>query len=307
VILAASHNHSGPGGLTKNPLLTFAMGKFDQKLYDTYVETFVKLVIDASKSRTAAEVAVARGEAPELQRNRRSKHYEGEAPVDPEVLVVRVGPTTLVNYTAHGTVLGAENMLVSGDWQGAFQRAIEKRLSWTVLYTNGAEGDISPHTPDGADDFERCEKMGDALAAHVEKILGDIEKPTSDVTLTYVEETATLPKPSNPFVPTKSVFGVLAINDAAFLCVPGEMTAELGLELKRKFRERGFKHVAIIGLANDHLGYFLTAEQFKKGGYEHDVSFYGSGMGEFLIREYDKLGERVHAQDRSGESKRGSR
>ncbi|MBI4538257.1 MAG: hypothetical protein HY704_01935, partial [Gemmatimonadetes bacterium] len=39
----------------------------------------------------------------------------------------------------------------------------------------------------------------------------------------------------------------------------------------------------------DHLGYFLTKEQYRKGGYEKDVSFYGSGMAEFLWNAFDRL------------------
>jgi hypothetical protein len=70
------------------------------------------------------------------------------------------------------------------------------------------------------------------------------------------------------------------------------MGVELGLELKRRFRARGFREVGILGLANDHLGYFLTREQYKKGGYERDVSFYGPGMGEFLIGALERLCEK---------------
>lgn len=275
LILAASHNHSGPGALSKNPLLQIALGKFDPALYDSYVKIVADLVIAAEKNARSADLEIARGSAPELQRNRRSKYYEGTPPVDPEIVVLRVGDVTLTNYTAHGTVLGDENMLLSGDWPGAFQRRMNG------LYWNGAEGDISPRAPEGTDDFERCEKMGAALAAKVEALTYE---SMGRVRLAYAEETVDLPKAALPVLPKKSVLGVLKINDVLFFLFPGEPCVELGLELKRKY-----PGCVVVGLANDHLGYFLTKEQYKKGGYEKDVSFYGSGMAEFLLKTFDRL------------------
>ena len=44
-----------------------------------------------------------------------------------------------------------------------------------------------------------------------------------------------------------------------------------------------------MGLANDHLGYFLTQAEMKKGGYEAGVSFYGDDFGEKLTLELGRL------------------
>lgn len=294
LIIAASHNHSGPGALSRNPLVQIATGKFDAGLYETYVGRFVELVCAAARNRRPARAAASSGTAPELQRNRRARFYAGNPPLDPEIVVLKVGAAILTSYAAHGTVLGAENFLLSGDWPGAFQRALERRIGDTALYANGAEGDLSPAAPDGRDDFERCEKLGEALADRVEALVrgegSHVER------LAYIEEGVDLPKATMPFLPTKSVIGVLVVNDAAFLCVPGEMSAELGVELKRRFRARGYRHVAILGLANDHLGYFLTEEQYRKGGYERDVSFYGPKMGEFLLGAFGRIGDRLQGR-----------
>jgi hypothetical protein len=40
-----------------------------------------------------------------------------------------------------------------------------------------------------------------------------------------------------------------------------------------------------MGLANDHLGYLLTAAEMKKGGYEAGMSFFGDDFGETLAQE----------------------
>src|SRR5207247_5574245 len=115
-------------------------------------------------------------------------------PVEPALQVLLVvdelsQPLAIVgNSTAHGTVLGDRNFLVSGDWQGAYQRALEARFpSATALYTNGAEGDIAPSSPGGETDFDRCESLGTALADRTADLARTIEKTTGTARMSYVE------------------------------------------------------------------------------------------------------------------------
>ena len=39
----------------------------------------------------------------------------------------------------------------------------------------------------------------------------------------------------------------------------------------------------LAGLANDTLGYALTPEDYKQGGYEACMSFYGKNTGPFFV------------------------
>ena len=289
VILAATHNHSGPGGLVRYPddplvklLVAPAMGAFDAKLYDACVDRFVEV---ATKARDAAKESVpsfATLDVPEFTRNRRAEHYKAAAPVDPALggLFLDDRPA-LLNYTAHGTVLGAKNMLISSDWPGPLAAKLD------CLVTNGAEGDIAPNAPGGADGFERCVKMAEGLAAKVPG-LAELRTPVTPA-LRYIEREITLPKSTMPFMPKTSVIGLLVFGEAVLVCVPGEMGVELGLQLKKALLGRGFRHAWILGLANDHLGYFLTEEQFRKGGYEASISFYGARMGPWLVERLLEL------------------
>jgi hypothetical protein len=302
VILAASHNHSGPGALARG-MWVAAMGPFDPELLEELIER-LKGAVEASRAaRRPARLAFARARAPELSHNRR--HPDG--PTDPEVNLLYVTdpedrPLAIVtNFAAHGTVLSDKNFQLSADWPGMFQRALEARVGGVALYTNGAEGDLAPSPPSGGDPFERCRWMGEALSEIVANRLGTIEKVTGDVTMSYVERGVDLPSPTLPLAPRKSVLGLLTINGTQLFCVPGEPCVELGLELKRRFPGSW-----IVGLANDHLGYFLTEEEYRKGGYERKVSFYGPTMGPWLVRRLEELGEREHAQNSPGQSKGGS-
>src|SRR4029079_2315924 len=198
------------------------------------------------------------------------------------LLVVNATPqpmAVVANFAAHGTVLSDQNFLVSGDWQGALQRDLEARLpTGTALYTNGAEGDIAPSAPSGENGFEKCESLGRALAERTANLVATIDKTTGTVRMSYAERGVYLPTLTLLLAPKTSVIGLLEINGTRMFCFPGEPVVELGLELKKRFPGSW-----VLGLANDHLGYFLTEEGYALGGYERRVSFYGSKMGPWLV------------------------
>src|SRR5207302_1447015 len=85
----------------------------------------------------------------------------------------------------------------------------------------------------------------------------------------------------------------IGLNDVLLVSIPGELIAELGMRIKAHAREKGWKLPVIVGLANDHLGYFLTAAEFRKGGYEARISFFGEQFGEDLTAAVEKLADQV--------------
>ena len=58
---------------------------------------------------------------------------------------------------------------------------------------------------------------------------------------------------------------VMRIGDLALVVLPGEIFVEFGLAIKA---QAPFDQVAVVGLANDHIGYVPTEEAFRQGGYE---------------------------------------
>jgi hypothetical protein len=303
LVLAASHTHSSLGALAPG-FWQIAIGPFDPALREEVVAKLKKAVDAARASTRPARLAFARTEVAGLSRNRRSP----SGPVDPELGVMAVldaqsRPLAVVaNFAAHPTILSERVRLLSGDWPGVFQRALEERAGCPVLYLNGAEGDVAPRAPGGSGEFGRAEAMGRALAERAASLLTGIEKRGGEGTIRYVERGVDLPSPTLPSHPTRSVLGLLELGGTKMYCVPGEPCAALGLELKRRF-----PGAWVVGLANDHLGYFLTEEDYRKGGYERMMSFYGPGMGAWLVDGLATLGEGDHAQDRPGQPKGRSR
>jgi hypothetical protein len=80
--------------------------------------------------------------------------------------------------------------------------------------------------------------------------------------------------------------GAVRIGDLLIAGVPGEMSAELGLSVKKTIASGGVKHATIGGIANEWISYILSSNQYTNGaGYESSVSFYGPGLGEVISTE----------------------
>lgn len=75
---------------------------------------------------------------------------------------------------------------------------------------------------------------------------------------------------------------VMRIGDFALAALPGEIFVEFGLTIKA---HAPFDTVAVVGLANDHIGYVPTEEAFRQGGYETwrtPTSWSAPGTGEAM-------------------------
>lgn len=322
VVMTASHTHSAPIGLEPRSKNNVRPLRFHDA---TYCERIVERVAGALRKASQALVPVrfahATVEVPGMVRNRRVPAYDygprtfaaPEAPgevIDRELVVLHFtdasGHTlaTLVNLAAHATVLGPRNMLVSADWPGAVQRAVEATLGGTCLYTNGAQGNVAPGTGKDEADFPELEAYGDALAARVVRAVESM-RPTSPGTFGVTSEVVELPpvtiQSENPllklglirraaegivgrYYPRTTRMTALRIDDVGLAAIPGELFTELGLAWKARARKAGIGRPVLLGLANDAIGYVPPREAFgTTGGYEVSMCFYGPALGELIV------------------------
>jgi neutral ceramidase len=71
-------------------------------------------------------------------------------------------------------------------------------------------------------------------------------------------------------------------SDTAIVCLPAEIFAEFGLEIKEA---SPFKRTMVITICNDRPGYVPTLKAFKEGGYEVINSRFKAGGGEAMVKE----------------------
>ena len=50
----------------------------------------------------------------------------------------------IANYPIHGTVLGGENLLISGDAPGIVSEYVEEKMGAPLIFINGAAGNLAP-------------------------------------------------------------------------------------------------------------------------------------------------------------------
>ncbi len=293
LMMSATHTHSGSGGLARDVHWWIAMGVYDDKLFRETAAATAQAVLDAFAALRPARLGVKLDTLDGFNRNRRVDN----GPRDTDFTLLRVDGAdgapmgVLVNYAAHPTILGSDDMLVSADFPGALCRELEQRHgeAFTAIFTNGDEGDMSPNTPGGETQWDRVEAMGRALADEVDKRLPAIQT-NSRVLLRAGTRKIRLPTPKIPLIfPGDVLIGYWQVQDAIFLAVPGEMCVDVGVGVKGAVKGLGQASTTIIGLANDHLGYFTSPEGLKRGGYEADMNFYGPDIGATFERGFRAL------------------
>ena len=205
-------------------------------------------------------------------------------------------------------------MQVSAEWPGYLQSELQRLIGngVTAMYFNGAEGDQSTILSSPKKGYEKIEIYGKIIATKAFNLYQTI-KPGKVKAFNYTYRTITLPEhaahPSfmktggeeyglsektvkivmDVLAPKEAGLGAVRIGDLLISGVPGEMTAGLGLNIKKTVAEAGIKHVVIGGLASEWISYILSADQYINGeGYESSVSFYGPGLGELISKEVIK-------------------
>jgi neutral ceramidase len=311
LFLVASHTHHGPVIELDNwPREKPYVRDLESKL--------VGLIRQADAARVPARYTLASAESA-LNRNRQSKR--ADAPVDRELLVMRVEDLTgkplavAVNFAAHPTMLPDKLMKFSADYPGAMAKAVEASSGVPCLFLQGAAGDLSPNGP------RDHEAFGRRLGEDVLKLLKDAKPPAAKGTdlLARREELTFEARVdvSNPFVrmtleraffpeligffakeykagvrPTLTV----AVLDGAvgFVGVSGEFFCDHALSLKRRAR---LPHLFVLGYCNDYQQYFPTIQAASEGGYgtipPMAASELGAGervMDRALIRLYQLRG-----------------
>jgi neutral ceramidase len=286
LMVCATHTHSGPGAYGKGLFATIALGAYREAVFTHLADGMARALKEAAGSLQPAKLAIGEAQLPDFMRNRRKAKIK-----DPALWLMRVDAVdgkplaALVNLTAHGTVLGEENLQFSGDWMAFTQELMEREVPGLVaLYANGAEGDISPNIPDNSSTFDGARAHGERGGKAALELYRSL-KPQREAKLSHKTTELELPKTLKSALigaGKTTMLQIFTVNDALLIGVPGEMITQLGLALKEHARRQGHRLPVIMGLANDHLGYLLTRAEMKKGGYEAGVSFFGDDFGEDL-------------------------
>ena len=309
LVVAATHTHSGPGGYIPGRLpARFSTGKFEPGTARNLVRTALRALQLALTDLTSARAASGHVEL-SLARNRRFP----DGPHETDLPLLRFdfpsgrAPVALFAYGAHPTVLSPKSRAYSADYVGAARAWLEQK-GWRALFLAGPLGDQEPSSQLGelwprdvakqrAQVAEIGSKLGEAVLRGVRQLM-----PTDGAVLASVERWVEAPgtpglrrfcsmwwftpfvRPGlRGFLSRRVPIHAIRVGHARIVTLPAEPASSVAQEIRAGLPP-GLP-LFIIAHAGDWLGYVVSAEAYRKGGYEACMSFYGPELGQWLVTE----------------------
>jgi neutral ceramidase len=269
--------------------------------YTTILEQkLIAAIVEARQKLAPARLGVGWGFS-QANINRRAVDIDGQAslglnpdgPVDRRIGLLRIDKTDgtplalIANYPIHGTVLGGESTVISGDAPGVVAHYVEEKLGAPLLFINGAAGNLAPiysvySNPKAGHLMQFRVLLGDKILEANQKIASTAPQVTLTTGAMVVETPSKegLTWSSDLASYTRTIAGgsrmvrlpvrFLKINhDVAIWSAP----LELFVEVANEVRDRSpFPYTFYFGYSNGWLGYLLTESGWKQGGYETRVS-----------------------------------
>jgi hypothetical protein len=296
---SVTHTHAAPE-LGPPDMYKVLLGRSDHEWDREYTKLVVDALIEAVKTAhdtlEPARLSVATTAA-NANINRRARDVDGktslglnpDGPVDRQVNLIRVqrpdgSPIALVvNYAMHGTVMSGQNLKISGDAPGVVAAYVEEQLGGTVLYINGAAGNIAPIYSVYADPSSgHLSQFRVLLGDRVISAVRAMPSGTDRVVIRHARQVVETPRRADLSWPDEMAtyatndrqrlrlpLRFVAINDNVIWSAPVEMFCEIAMGI----RERSpFKQTFYFGYTNGWFGYLPTAKGFDEGGYEPRTS-----------------------------------
>jgi hypothetical protein len=171
--IAATHTHSGPGGLSGgggdlDALLEFIVGRPDPSLLKTLEDRVLLAVEGSVKDMKPCTLSSSVVKSPGIGGNRNDPGRAG----DPYLSVLKIetedgGQALLYSTACHPTVLNGENLLASADFPGETSRLLERGPVQAALFFNGSAGDVSTRYTRRGAGFDEVRRLAGLLARQV--------------------------------------------------------------------------------------------------------------------------------------------
>ncbi|MDX1970863.1 MAG: hypothetical protein SFV23_27095 [Planctomycetaceae bacterium] len=312
ILVAASHNHSGPGWSRES---------------DWSRETTAKIGAAAgAAARELRPVTIGYGEdSIDFNINRRKVingravvRLNPEGPCDHRVKVLRIDDgrtlepmTVLMHAVCHPCVFTWGDKLtpphpngyprISADFPGEAQNFVETVYGpqTRALFLQGCAGDIRPNLPgvpyrcgDEADIKWTGRSLGCAVvrAADRSVVREELARRKSIYPLKCASSVIQLPGKTGKL---DCEMQALRIGDYLLLTIPGEPMVEYGFQIEEAIADRAIP--IVIGYANGSLGYICTAESHQYGGYEPNASPLLPEAEPLILEELGRLSDKVLA------------
>ena len=275
-------------------------------------QQLIQGVKDARDKLQPARLVVGWGYA-SASINRRAHNEEGEdflglnpdGPVDHQIGLIRLEKADgsllalIANYAMHGTALGGENPLISGDAPGVVAEYVEEKLGAPMLYIQGAAGNQAPiYTVQKDFKAAHLDAFKVLLGDHIIAANAHLGPASPEVELTLGQQIVESPRKEGLAWPADlgnytrttsagvnmirmPIHFLLINHDTAIWTAPLELFVEVSMGVRE---HSPFPYTFYFGYANGWLGYLPSKEEFASGGYEPHVSAFTPEGGPDLAR-----------------------
>lgn len=299
---STTHTHSapelGPPGLAEAFLGERYSHQYDTSYTEMTEEKMYTAIAEAITDLQPARLSVGWGEA-NANINRRARDIDGntslgmnpDLPVDRKIGLIRLEKNDhstlaiIANYAMHGTVIGGNCTLISGDGPGVVSNYVENKTGAPMLFINGAAGNVAPIYSTQEDAF-RLKEFEALLGEKIIEANSKVQTSVSEVKLYTGASVVSTPRKAGLKWPkyladytgknekgeetVKIPVRFLRINkNIAIWAAPLELFNEIAIEIRAK---SPFEFTFYYGYTNGWLGYLLTTKEIPFKGYEPTVS-----------------------------------
>jgi neutral ceramidase len=310
ILVAASHNHSGPAFEADSPwgrelidkLAAAAKQAAGEMRRATigYGEDRIGFSINRRKVIDGRAVVRLNPEGPNDPRVKVLRFDDGKSLTPLAVVMHAVCHPCFFTWGDKGSPPYPQGYpKMSADFPGEAQTFVEMCYGHktSALFLQGCAGDIRPNLPgypyrcaDEADIQWAGRDLGSAvvrsLAANVTR--EQLRQRPSYYAIRAANTVVSLPGKEGRI---SAELQALKIGPYLLLTMPGEPMVEYGFKLEQAIADRAIP--IIVGYANGNLGYIATAEAYDVGGYEPSTSKLAPEAEAIILAELGRLADRV--------------
>lgn len=265
--VVATHTHAGPD-------MQGLWGGISADYRQRIVNTAALSIILANYNAVEAEINALVIEDGANVTNRR-----GWDEVDKDIAVLDIKSkrhhrriATLVNMSAHPTILDASNMAYSSGYIHFIRKRIEKRLGGNAIFINGRLGDASA-VRDGSS-YQDVRKYGRGVARkviknirHARPVSGDFSfnthafsHPITNLPIIGAAQAGLIDIEIDENLNINTQFSIMEFgNDVSAVLFPGEILTRLATPIISALNGRS---KFFFGLTDDSLGYFIPSDEY---------------------------------------------
>lgn len=310
IMIAASHNHSGPsfsGHPDWGRELIGKLGKAAKEAASNmrpvslgYGEDRIGFGINRRKVVNGRAVVRLNPEGPNDPRVKVLRFDDGESLTPMAVVMHAVCHPCFFTWGDKGSrpyPNGYPKM--SADFPGEAQSFVEMCYAGqtSTLFLQGCAGDIRPNLPgypyrcaDEADIQWAGRDLGGAVVRTLARGVTreQLRNRPEHVPIRVASSVVSLPGKQGR---VEAELMAMKIGPYLLLTMPGEPMVEYGFKLEQAIADRAIP--IVVGYANGNIGYIATSDAYDVGGYEPNTSKLASESEPIILTELSRLADRV--------------